>query len=329
LFAFVKPLGAEGHGDERSIEFGFQFETPSGSDGGKPFALGTLRFANIPMRTVLEGDAIKGSTTAWLGLMPVSEPLRKIMEARIKAISEMNTIEAQLSEPTSPEIVELRAQLADAKKALKAVASNADDEMIRATLDSKIETADDTSEKAVEAAKRRIARRAAILMAKNDLSDQTETLNAINKKLALKIDLKAKKDSLVELDRTGTLFQPANLVVKISEKAKGSPFFATVADVLSKAAPDVTDVLKQRLDPAKAAQLDLAAQQQDVELRTKALDAFQTAKLAELALAQLTPESTADQRLRAEIAALKAQIAANLAYARAGLEPPFKGLRMP
>jgi hypothetical protein len=201
--------------------------------------------------------------------------------------------------------------------------------MIRATLDSKIETADDASEKAVEAAKRKIARRAAILTAKNDLSDQTEALNAINKKLALKVDLKTKKDSLVELDKAATLFQPANLVVKISEKAKGSPFFATVADVLSKAAPDVTDVLKQRLDPAKAAQLDLAAQQQDVELRTKALDAFQTAKLAELALAQLTPESTADQRLRAEIAALKAQIAANLAYARAGLEPPFKGLRMP
>jgi hypothetical protein len=329
LFAFVKPLGGEGRGDERSIEFGFQFETPSGSDGGKPFALGTLRFANIPMRTVLEGDAIKGSTTAWLGLMPVSEPLRKVIEARIKAISEINAIEAQLSEPTSPEIVELRTQLAEAKKAQRAAVSSADDEMIRVTLDSKIETADDASEKAVEAAKRKIARRAAILTAKNDLSDQTEALNAINKKLALKVDLKTKKDSLVELDKAATLFQPANLVVKISEKAKGSPFFATVADVLSKAAPDVTDVLKQRLDPAKAAQLDLAAQQQDVELRTKALDAFQTAKLAELALAQLTPESTADQRLRAEIAALKAQIAANLAYARAGLEPPFKGLRMP
>jgi hypothetical protein len=67
LFAFVKPLGAEGHGDERSIEFGFQFETPSGSDGGKPFALGTLRFANIPMRTVLEGDAIKGRRHGWFG----------------------------------------------------------------------------------------------------------------------------------------------------------------------------------------------------------------------------------------------------------------------
>jgi len=329
LFAFVKPLGAEGHGNERSIEFGFQFETPSGSDGGKPFALGTLRFANIPMRTVLEGDAIKGSTTAWLGLMPVSEPLRRVVEARIKAASEISAIEAQLSEPTSPDIDALRKKLDEAKKALKATASSADDELIRATLDSRPDTAEDNSEKAIDAAKRKIARRTAILLAKSDLADQTEALNAVNKKLALKIDLKAKGDAIVELDRAGTLFQPANLVVKISEKAKGSPFFATVADVLSKAAPDVTDVLKQRLDPAKAAQLDLATQQQDVELRVKALDAFQTAKLAELALAQLDANATADQRLRAEIAALKGQIAANLAYARAGLEPPFKGLRMP
>jgi hypothetical protein len=117
--------------------------------------------------------------------------------------------------------------------------------------------------------------------------------------------------------------------VKISEKAKGSPFFATVADVLSKAAPDVSEVLKQRLDPTKAAQLDLAAQQQNVELRVKALDAFQTAKLAELALAQLDTSATADQRLRAEIAVLKAQIQANLAYTAAELDTPFKGVRMP
>ena len=91
----------------------------------------------------------------------------------------------------------------------------------------------------------------------------------------------------------------------------------------------MSEVLKQRLDPTKAAQLDLAAQQQNVELRVKALDAFQTAKLAELALAQLDTSATADQRLRAEIAALKAQIQANLAYAAAGLDSPFKGVRMP
>jgi hypothetical protein len=160
------------------------------------------------------------------------------------------------------------------------------------------------------------------------MADQSEALNAVNKRLALTIDKKAKLEAIAELDKAGR-YQPANLVVKISEKAKGSPFFATVADVLSKASPDVTEVLKQRLDPAKAAQLDLAAQQLDVELKVKALDALQGAKLAELALAQLAPDAPADQRLRADIAALKAQITANLAYARAGLEPPFKGLRMP
>jgi hypothetical protein len=329
LFAYVKPLGAAGHGDERSIEFGFQFETPSGSDGGKPFALGTLRFANMPMGTALEGDAIKGSTTAWLGLMPLEDTLRKVVDARVKAMSEVSAIEAQLTEPTSPEIIELRKNLEDAKKALKAATSNADDELIKATLDSQAGTAEDTSDKAIDAAKRRIARRTAIMMAKSELADQTEALNAVNKTLALKIDLKAKNDSIAELDKAGSLFQPANLVVKISEKAKGSPFFATVADVLSKAAPDVTDVLKQRLDPTKSAQLDLAAQQQNVELRVKALDAFQTAKLDELALAQLDSSAPTDQRLRAEIAALKSQIEANLAYARAGLDMPFKGVRMP
>ena len=329
LFAYVRALGAENHGNERTIEFSFQFETPSGSDGGKPFAFGNLRFANMPIWSVLEGDAIKGTTTAWLGLMPLSDGLKKIVDARVKALSEISAIEAQLVDPTSPDIDALRKKLEEAKKALKMATWNADDDLLKATLDNKADTADDTSEKSIDAAKRKVARRTAILTAKGDLADETEAANSANKKLALTIDLKAKKDSLVELDKTGTLFQPANLVVKISEKAKGSPFFATVADVLSKAAPDVSEVLKQRLDPTKAAQLDLAAQQQSVELRVKALDAFQTAKLAELALAQLDTNATADQRLRAEIAVLKAQIQANLAYAAAGLDSPFKGVRMP
>lgn len=71
-------------------------------------------------------------------------------------------------------------------------------------LDSKADTADDTSEKAIDDARRKVARRAAILTAKGDLSDETEAANSANKKLALTIDLRAKKDSLVELDKTGS-----------------------------------------------------------------------------------------------------------------------------
>ena len=100
----------------------------------------------------------------------------------------------------------MRKKLEEAKKALKIATSNADDELLKATLDSKADTADDASEKAIDAAKRRIARRTATLMAKSDLADQAEAPNLANKRLAFTIDLKAKKNSLGELDKRGRFF---------------------------------------------------------------------------------------------------------------------------
>jgi hypothetical protein len=159
--------------------------------------------------------------------------------------------------------------------------------------------------------------------------------NRADKKQA-EIDLASKEKAIkawardpLDIDNVEHLLAPVSVRVTITEQPylPTNYFLLTAADSLASSKSDITTFISQNAIQAlglegRDAQVNKVSDQ--AQLLVAAMGALNTAQDAQAAFDKLLPTATDQEKRQVKLALDTAKINANVAYLKAGLDPPFK-----
>ncbi|WP_315827847.1 hypothetical protein [Bradyrhizobium sp. SZCCHNG3015] len=334
------------------------FEGAGGGQAVTPFGMAVLSFQQISESIALDAKGLSQKSSGWTPIMPTTDAHTTAMQRITTLYDAVEALPAQIAEQqaaldaTQARVSLLLTQLTSLPPAPDAPAGDTlkdgaarlvalrnselfDDRVLDAELNSKPETSPTTESDPLKAAEKQLKRvratrdREALRARANDLATTVESGLALRQAVKhAQLDLQQKQEEINKWAATAHESGAINIKVSLKEKsyAPTNLLLLTAADAFAASKHDLSSFVSQNLIQGLGLQprdekLSKLAEQAQLQIAARtALTAEQDAQ-GDL---DSLPITAGDQvRRQKQLALDSAKINANVAYARAGLTPPF------